>query len=197
MSALQHKVGIFIFDDVEVLDFCGPWEVFSVTGRPSNNAYFQVYTMASTQQLITARHGLKVVPHYDLQNVPPPDILVIPGGLGTRVLLENKHVLSSLKTLAESAQLVLSVCTGALLLAKLGLLDHLKATTHHSALELLKSLAPTAQILADKKYVDNGRVIVAGGISAGIDMSLHVVERILGRAEAEATARYMEYDITA
>lgn len=193
-AARKREVAILIFDDVEVLDFCGPFEVFSVTGVLESPPPFSVYTVAETLRPVTARNGLSVNPRHNLENGPAPDILLIPGGLGTRREMHNRTLTDWIARRAEKAELVLSVCTGALLLAQAGLLDGLEATTHHGALDLLRETAPRTRISPEKRFVDNGRVIVSAGISAGIDMSLYVVARLLGEAEAWKTARYMEYD---
>jgi transcriptional regulator GlxA family with amidase domain len=188
------NVAILIFDEVEVLDFCGPFEVFSVTGQQHSEPPFHVYTCAERTQHVWARNQFCVQPRHTLENCPAPDILIVPGGFGTRALLENSGVIEWIRHTAEQAQWVLSVCTGSLLLAKAGLLHGLSATTHHKAIELLKTLAPNTTVLSKRRFIDNGKIITSGGISAGIDMSLYVVGKILGEQEAEATAAYMEYD---
>jgi len=188
-----RNVTILLFDEVEALDFCGPFEVFSVTGRQRNASPFNVFTCAEKPGPVLARNQLSVNPRYTILDGPPPDILVVPGGFGTRREMNNAVLIEWIKTVAANAELVLSVCTGALLLAKAGLLDGLSATTHHGALQLLTETAPRATIQADKRYVDNGKIVLSAGISAGIDMSLHVVARLLGWEEAVATAHYMEY----
>jgi len=190
----RRQVALLIFDEVEVLDFCGPFEVFSVTGVMEPPQPFQVYTVAETLQPVTARNGLSINPRYCLSDCPAPDILLIPGGLGTRREMHNAGLIEWIRNRAVNAELVLSVCTGALLLAKAGLLDGLEATTHHGAIDLLREVAPRTRVSPEKRFIDNGKVIVSAGISAGIDMSLYAVARLLGEAEALKTARYMEYD---
>ncbi len=189
----QRHVCIVIFDDVEVLDFCGPFEVFTVTGGREGLTPFVVSTVAETRQTITARGGLRVEPAHSFENCPSPDILVVPGGMGTRREMNNPGMLSWLKENAQRADLMLSVCSGALLLAKAGLLEGLTATTHHGALDELRAISPGIKVDDTKRFIDNSRVIVAAGISAGIDMSLHVVARLMGHEQASETARYMEY----
>ena len=189
----QRHVCIVIFDDVEVLDFCGPFEVFTVTGGREGLTPFVVSTVAETRQAITARGGLRVEPEHSFENCPSPDILVVPGGIGTRREMNNPGMLSWLRENAQRADLMLSVCSGALLLAKAGLLEGLTATTHHAALDELRAISPGIKVDDTKRFIDNSRVIVAAGISAGIDMSLHVVARLLGHEQAVETARYMEY----
>jgi len=189
-----RNVAILIFDEVEVLDFCGPFEVFSVTGRAKAQASFNVYTVAENLRAVIARNQLSVNPRYDFTNCPAPDLLVVPGGWGTRQQMNHPPIIDWIKQTAANAELVLSVCTGALLLAKAGLLEGLSATTHHGAIELLRQTAPNTKVVTDRRFVDNGKIILSAGISAGIDMSLHVVARLFGEPEAVATAKYMEYD---
>ena len=193
-SNQKRRVCIVIFDEVEVLDFSGPFEVFSTTGGRQGLTPFEVCTVSEDGERITARGGLSINPAYSFQNCPRADILLIPGGMGTRRQMDNQGMLDWLRCNAESAELILSVCSGALVLAKAGLLDGLSATTHHGALDELRAINPNIAVDSEKRFIDNGRVIVSAGISAGIDMSLHVVARLLGKEQALETARYMEYE---
>lgn len=188
-----RTLAILIFDEVEVLDFCGPFEVFSVANRFTEPPAFTVLTMAETAKPVLTRGGLSVNPHHTIADCPPPDILIVPGGYGTRKEMHNATLIDWIRQAAPRAELILSVCTGALLLAKAGLLDGLEATTHHSAIELLRETAPKTTVHADRRFVDNGRVVCSAGIAAGVDMSLHVVARLLGNEIAEKTAKHMEY----
>jgi transcriptional regulator GlxA family with amidase domain len=190
----QRNVAILIFDDVEVLDFCGPFEVFAVTGRTQEVQPFNVYTVAETLAPVTTRGGMSVNPRYSIADCPPPDILVVPGGYGTRRAMHNPALIDWARAVAQRSELVTSVCTGSAVLGAAGLLDGLRATTHHSAFDLLRGAAPSAQVIEDARFIDNGRVITSAGISAGIDMALHVVARLLGEDTARETAHYMEYD---
>jgi transcriptional regulator GlxA family with amidase domain len=190
----MKNVAVLIFDEVEVLDFCGPFEVFSVTGNRDNLTPFNVYTVAESVGPVIARNNLSVNPAYTFSNCPQPDILLVPGGYGTRKEMHNPVLIDWVRRRAEKSELVLSVCTGALILAKAGMLDGLSATTHHRAIELLKEVAPKTDVLETERIVDNGRIILSAGISAGIDMSLYVVTRVLGEEQAKETATYMEYD---
>jgi transcriptional regulator GlxA family with amidase domain len=190
---MKKNVAILIFDDVEVLDFTGPFEVFAKTDEICGYDTFHTFTFAESPGSVRARNGLKVVPDFTLENCPPPHVLVVPGGQGTRPLLNKPALLEWIRTKARTAELVMSVCTGALVLAKAGLLDRLRITTHHLALDLLRELAPAATVDPSQRFHDNGKIITAAGISAGLDSSLHVVARLLGPAAAEATARQMEY----
>ncbi len=188
-----RNLAILIFEDVEVLDFCGPFEVFSLANRSTDSPAFTVLTVAENAGPVLTRGGLSVNPHHRLLDCPEPDVLLVPGGQGTRKEMHNPALIDWVTQASTKAELVLSVCTGALLLAKAGLLDGLEATTHHGALDLLQEIAPKTMIHADRRFVDSGRVICSAGIAAGIDMSLHVVGRLLGREVAEQTARQMEY----
>src|ERR1044072_5582970 len=168
LRTLMRNVAILIFDDVEVLDFCGPFEVFSVTGRARDQKSFEVYTVAEKAEPVLAFNGLSINPRYTLAECPPFDILIVPGGLGTRREIKNQVLIDWIKERAARAELVMSVCTGSLLLAKAGLLDGLAATTHHLAMDLLREVAPRTEVQPEKRFVDNGRVLASAGISAGI-----------------------------
>lgn len=185
-----RNVAIVLFDHVEVLDFAGPFEVFNVAAR--DEPHFNVYTIAA-QSPITARGGLSINPHYELSDYPQPDVLVVPGGWGTRPLLEDVAFLDWLKAQTTSLEYLLSVCTGSLLLGKIGLLDGLSATTHHGAFAELRTHAPNTTVREDLRVVDNGKVVTSGGISAGIDMALYMVAKLVSADHAHATAAYMEY----
>ena len=190
---MRKNVAILVFDEVEVLDFAGPFEVFAVTDELLSHSEFNVFTVAPMPGTVRARNGLKIVPDYALENCPVTHVLVIPGGFGTRSLLRNPVVLEWIQTRARRAEITMSVCTGALLLAKIGILDGLRVTTHLQALDLLRELAPKAIVDPGARFHDNGPILTAAGISAGIDCSLHVVGRLLGNEASSATAAYMEY----
>jgi transcriptional regulator GlxA family with amidase domain len=177
-----------------VLDFAGPFEVFGVTGRRENATPFHVVTVAERPGVVRARNGLSVAPTHSFADCPRADVLVVPGGYGTRREMHNERVVDWVRGQAATAEVTLSVCTGALLLARAGLLAGLEVTTHHGALELLAATAPSAVVRRDRRFIDNGRVVTSAGISAGIDAALHVVARLLGDAQARETAAYMEYD---
>jgi transcriptional regulator GlxA family with amidase domain len=196
----RSRVGILIFDEVEVLDFAGPYEVFSrtrlvpgVESRRSNaSAPFEVFTVAASTTPVAATGSLRVVPDFDFASAPPIDILVVPGGFGTRGLLRDEATLAWIRQTAAAARQVTSVCTGALLLARTGLLGGRRATTHWGALGLLAEVDPTIRVEPDHRVVDDG-IVTSAGVSAGIDMALAVVESMCGRAVADETAHYMDY----
>lgn len=200
---MKKNFAILLFDKIEVLDFAGPFEVFSVCGASGPNpGHFNVYTVAENSPVI-ARNGLSINPQFSLDNCPVPDIMVIPGGggfyedgspFGSRKEMHNPVIINWIKKYNETAELMLSVCTGSLILAKAGLLDGLSATTHWKAMDQLKEVAPNTKLLYDERWVDNGRIITSAGVSAGIDMSLYVISKLMGTKVADETARYMQYD---
>lgn len=190
----KRSLGIVVFNDVEVLDFTGPFEVFSVTNELNNNEYFEVRTISVSDKMVVAKNGLKVVADCSIRDVNNLDILLIPGGQGARPLVNNSEFILWVKSVSKHCELILSVCTGALILAKAGLLDGLKATTHHQAIEELRELITNTKIIDDgQRFIDNGQVITSGGISAGIDMSFHVIDRLFGKEISHKTCDYMEY----
>ncbi|HLW02857.1 MAG TPA: DJ-1/PfpI family protein [Ktedonobacterales bacterium] len=193
------NIGILIFDDVEVLDFCGPFEVFSVAANAAQEAgselSFTVFTLAERAdgQPIRCVGGLRVQPEYSLNNHPPIDLLVVPGGWGTRREVDNARLIDWIRAQAAQAQLTTSVCTGAFLLGRAGLLEGRSVTTHWASIERLRASLPSAHVLENIRYVDEGKIVTSAGISAGIDMALHLVARLQGDEIARQTARRMEY----
>jgi transcriptional regulator GlxA family with amidase domain len=200
MTGARRTVGILIFDDVEVLDFAGPFEVFSRTRlepgadsrRSDDSAPFDTFTVARSRDAVTAIGGLTVIPRYAWADAPPIDILVVPGGFGTRALLKDEATLAWIRETAARSSQVTSVCTGALLLAKVGLLRGRRATTHWAGLDLLASLDPTIQVQRGARVVSDG-IVTSAGVSAGIDMAFTIVDRLCGRDVADETAHYIEY----
>ncbi len=194
----RRHVGILVFPEVEVLDFCGPFEVFSVTRLDENRrreepSPYEVVLVAENKEPVVATGGLKVIPDHMLEDCPPLDVLVVPGGWGTRREMKNKRLVAWLAERAVRVTTLTSVCTGALLLGKAGLLDGKRATTHWWVLEEMRKLFPAVKVIDDEHVVEEGNVITSAGISAGIDMALRVVARHHGEAVARATARFMEY----
>jgi transcriptional regulator GlxA family with amidase domain len=189
----RRHVAILLFPEVEVLDFAGPFEVFAVANELTGFETFHTFTVAETPGSIRARNGLKIVPDHPLESAPAPHVLVIPGGFGTRALLKKPALLEWIRQRARHAEHVVSVCTGSLVLAQAGLLDGLRATTHHEVLADLTALAPRTTVDATARFTDNGHVLTSAGIAAGIDVSLHLVAKLLGLDAAQRTARYMEY----
>ena len=193
-------VGILVFPGVEVLDFAGPFEVFSVAARVAKRDLgvaqaFTVSLIGARRDTIEARHGMGVLPHHGFDDAPAVDLLIVPGGLMGQPL-DCALTQAWVKRVSEQAALTASVCTGAFLLAKLGLLDGRPVTTHWDDIDELRATFPQLEVRENTPFVDTGRVVTSGGISAGIGMSLHLVERVLGARMAAATARQMEYDWT-
>jgi transcriptional regulator GlxA family with amidase domain len=153
-----------------------------------------VFTIAEKSDIVKCRGGLLVQPHYTIENHPPLDILLVPGGWGTRREAQNAVLLDWIALQDKSTELTTSVCTGAFLLAERGLLDNLSATTHWASLDRLQAGYPSVNVQRGLRYVDNGRVITSAGVSAGIDMSLHIVAGLLGEPTARETAKQMEYE---
>jgi transcriptional regulator GlxA family with amidase domain len=192
--SIPRIVSILVFDDVEILDFAGPYEVFNLAGELSKPPAFHVHSVGLAARPVTARGKLVVTPHYSMDDCPQADILLVPGGYGTRPLLRHGKLLQWLADQAARVELLLSVCTGALLLAKAGLLEDRKATTHHDAFDLLAEISPTSTVVRDQRFVQaSDRIFTAGGISAGIDLALFMVEKITGGELARAVAAEMEY----
>lgn len=196
----KWQVGILIFDNVEVLDFAGPFEVFSRTRltpgldsrRSEESAPFRVFTVAKTGAPVATTGGLRVIPDYSFADAAPIDLLVVPGGLGTRALLNDPETLDWIRRVAAGTRKLTSVCTGSLLLAKAGLLAGRRATTHWGALDLLESLNEGVKVERDLRVVDDG-VITSAGVASGIDMAFYIVETLFGREVADETARFIEY----
>jgi transcriptional regulator GlxA family with amidase domain len=187
----MYSVGIFLFHDMELLDFAGPYEVFSVTGELNDGA-LRVFTITRDGNAVKTVNGLTVLPDYGFFNHPAIDILVIPGGMGTKAEITKDDALRWISEVHQNAKLTMSVCSGARLLGKLGLLDTKECTTHHEVMDALKEIAPTA-ILTRERFTGDGRLYTSAGISAGIDLSLHIVETLFGRDVVQKTKVYMEY----
>jgi len=194
----DKRVGILIFPAVEVLDFCGPYEVFSVTRlseerRRDETSPFEVHLVAQSGEPVVATGGLRVIPDATLETCPPLDILVVPGGWGTRKEISNQRLLTWISERAKQVETLTSVCTGAMLLGQAGLLDGRRATTHWRSLDRMGQAFPAVTVEAKLHVVEDGDVLTSAGISAGIDMALRGVARSFGDAVGRATARHMEY----
>ncbi|MEM8962523.1 MAG: DJ-1/PfpI family protein [Acidobacteriota bacterium] len=195
-----RTVGIVIFDDVEVLDFAGPFEVFSrvrLEAGPASRlsdegAPFHAITIAPTNETITAIGGLRVIPDHGLADAPELDILLIPGGWGARALLEREDVLEWIRQRTGNAEILASVCTGSLVLAQAGLLEGKRATTHWAAIDALGAIDPTITVESHVRWTDDG-IYTSAGVAAGIDLAFHIVETLHGRDVADETAKYIDY----
>jgi transcriptional regulator GlxA family with amidase domain len=187
-------IGIALFDGAEELDWAGPWEVLAAWAQQFPDDGVRVFTVARENREITCAKGLRVLPDETWETAPPLDVLVYPGGQGTRKELADEGVLGWVRGLAGNETLVTSVCTGSLVFAAAGLLDGRPATTHWSAVELLATLGREIEVRPDDRFVDTGNVITAAGVSAGIDMALHLVARLHSPERAREVRRYIQYD---
>jgi transcriptional regulator GlxA family with amidase domain len=198
MAMKRHLAGILVFSDVEVLDFCGPFEVFSCTRldesrRRESPSPFDVRLVAEDSAVVTARGGLQVLPHHSFADCPDLDIVVVPGGYGVRREIDNSTLTGWIARQAQQAETITSVCTGAMLLGRAGLLDGRTATTHWQTLDWMRETFPRVTVDPHAHVVEDGAILTSAGISAGIDMALRVVARYCGEDVARRTARYMEY----
>jgi transcriptional regulator GlxA family with amidase domain len=190
-----RTIGIFIFDEVEVLDFAGPFEVFSTAARVtgSETPAFRVITIGESNDAIRTRGGLRVDASFSLADHPELEVLIVPGGV-VDAQLDRAGTISWITAQSKTTEVVASVCTGAFLLGKAGLLSGKRATTHWEDIGGLRELLPDTRVIENRRWIDEGAIVTSAGISAGIDMSLHLVARLAGRSLAEKTARQMDYD---
>jgi transcriptional regulator GlxA family with amidase domain len=188
------RIGIALFDGAEELDFAGPWEVLASWAKNVPDDGVEVLTLARTRDPIRCAKGLRVLPDTDWASAPELDVLVYPGGIGTRRDLADAAVLDWLRSIAAAGALMTSVCTGALVYAAAGLLRDRPATTHWGSLSLLAEIDPTIRVRPDDRFVDDGTIITAAGVSAGIDMALHLIARLHSIERAREIRRYIQYD---
>jgi transcriptional regulator GlxA family with amidase domain len=196
---MTTSVGIYLYPEAEVLDFAGPYEVFTTASRvyrrerPGEPEPFRAFTVARSAGAVKARAGLVVLPDFAFDTHPPIDVLVVAGGV-VREQLTSDEVCAWIARTAASAVITSSVCTGAFLLARAGVLDGLTATTHWEDVGEMQTMFPLVEVVEGRRWIDEGAVVTSAGISAGIDMSLHLVERLAGRELALRTARQMDFD---
>ena len=188
------RIGIALFDGAEELDWAGPWEVLAAWSQQWPDDQVEVLTLARAHELVTCAKGLKVLPDHSWASAPPLDVLVYPGGRGTRRELKDEAVLAWLRDTQRRGTLMTSVCTGALVYAAAGFLQGRPATTYWNELGLLLEIEPTVELRAEDRFVDSGEVITAAGVSAGIDMALHLVSRLHSVERAREVRRYIQYD---
>tara|TARA_R100001369_G_scaffold89787_1_gene127860 strand:- start:152 stop:742 length:591 start_codon:yes stop_codon:yes gene_type:complete len=191
---MKKTVGILIFDNAEVLDFAGPFEVFSVTSELNNFELFNVFTIAKTTEPISAVNGLSVNPKYNFENAPNIDILIIAGGAGTRNQMKDIETLDWIKDVHKNSLITASICSGSRLLGVLGLLNNQPYCTHHGVYDHMLEIVQSGIPQKTKRFVGFDKIYTSGGISAGIDLSFHIVESLHGKDIALKTAEYMEYD---
>lgn len=186
LASQKPTICFYLYDGVEILDFAGPMEVFSYAG-------FKVFTVSKTKEPLMSQGILKIIPEYSIADAPPADIFAVFGG-DDEVAADDPEVISWIKSRDQATKSYFSVCTGAFILGKAGLLNNLQVTTFHRSIENLQKAVPNARVLKNIRYVDNGRVITTAGISAGIDGALHLVSKLKGKEAAMKVAQHMEYD---
>jgi transcriptional regulator GlxA family with amidase domain len=198
MEQATRLAGIVMFDGVEVLDFAGPFEVFTVGGRAAaeqgGDSLLQPVLISESGGTVTCTGNLRVETDYAIDDAPALGLLLVPGGWGTRREAANVRLLDWIAARAGEAELTLAICTGSFLLAERGLLDGKRATTHWASIDRMIAAYPAIDVQRDARVVSDGTVMTSAGISAGIDLALAVIERLFGRAVRETTARQMEYD---
>ncbi|WP_087025120.1 DJ-1/PfpI family protein [Thaumasiovibrio subtropicus] len=188
------QIGIYLYNEAEVLDFSGPFEVFSTANRLASRAQqTSVYLIAEHLAPVSARGGYKVLPHYSIDAHPQLDVVMIVGGMHLDEL-NNPKAIQWIKTVSQTATMVTSVCTGAFLLAEAGILTHHSVTTHWEDIADLRARYPNLTVEEGVRWVDEGNIVTSGGISAGIDMSLHLVSKLIDPELAVNTAKQMEFD---
>jgi len=188
------RIGIFVFEGAEELDWAGPWEVLAAWARMWPDDEVDVFTVARSEGVVTCAKGLRLLTDRTWDTAQPVDVLLVPGGQGTRPLVRDEPTLDWIREHAARGALVTSVCTGSLVLAAAGLLHDRPATTHWDAFDELCALDPTIEPRRDDRFVDTGEIVTAAGISAGIDMALHLVARLHSTERAREVRRYIQYD---
>jgi transcriptional regulator GlxA family with amidase domain len=188
------RIAIALFEDAEELDWAGPWEVLTAWAQTWPDDGVEVFTVAETLDPVRCAKGLRVLPDRTWDQAGRLDVLVYPGGMGTRPQLGRERIRERIRSLHAAGTLMTSVCTGALVFADAGLLDGRPATTHWAQLELLGTLGERIDVRADERFVDDGEIVTAAGVSAGIDMALHLVARLHSRERAAAVRRAIQYD---
>lgn len=194
----KKNVGIFIFDDAEVLDFAGPFEVFSVTSQINGHKPFNVFTIARTKATVLAVNGLRIAPDYSINDHPRIDILIVSGGQGTRTVMKDPDVLQWVREVYDRSELTLSICSASRIFGALGILDGKNFCTHHEVYDHMSEIAPKAKPQKEKRFIKStDKLFTSGGISAGIDLSFSAIGDLLGKEVATRTAEYMEYNLAA
>ncbi|MVU76329.1 DJ-1/PfpI family protein [Nocardia sp. ET3-3] len=194
MTEAKRRIGILVFDGVEELDFVGPWEVLAFWTRMIPEDGWEVFTFSRTGAIVQCAKGLKVTPDHSFDSAPAMDVLVFPGGQGTRPMVHDAEMLDWVRAQRDQVPLITSVCTGALVLAAAGLLKDRRATTHWRSLDVLAGLDPSIDVDREARYVDSGDIVTSAGVSAGTDMALYLVQRLAGDERARWVRRGIHYD---
>lgn len=188
---MTTRIGIVLFENAEELDWAGPYEVFTMAAMGMD---VEVFTIAERAELVRCAKGLRVMPDHSFDDAPALDVVLVPGGQGSRVELKNPRMLEWLQKVADGCTWITSVCTGSAILASAGLTKGCSITTHWGYIETLRESATESEVLEQVRYVRDGRLVTSAGVSAGIDMSLWVVGQLFGVERARQTQRMMEYD---
>jgi len=188
------RIAIALFEDAEELDWAGPWEVFATWAHEWPGDGVEVVTVAETLDPVRCAKGLRVLPGQIWEQLGEIDVLVYPGGQGTRPQLGQERIRKRLRSLHAAGTLMTSVCTGALVFADAGLLDGRPATTHWASLDLLATLGERIDVRGDARFVDDGEIVTAAGVSAGIDVALHLIARLHSPERAAEVRREIQYD---
>ncbi len=194
MEDMAKNIGIVLFDDVEELDAIGPWEVLSAWTQHFPDDGYAVSCLSRSGGLVRCAKGLVVQAHHAFADAPALDVLLHPGGQGVRPQLQDEEWLDWVRGQGDTVPLMTSVCTGSLVYAAAGLLSHRPATTHWASLDWLAEIDPTIDVRRDERFVDDGDIITAAGVSAGIDMALHLIVRLVGAERAREVRRFIQYD---
>ncbi len=192
---MKKNVGLLIFDDVEVLDFAGPFEVFAVSSEIHDHSLFNTFLVSETNEVVKALNGMLVLPNYHFENAPKIDILILSGGSGTRIISKNDNYLRWVKKQYQSCEYLLSICSGARILSNLGMLEGKEFCTHQEVYEEITENIPSSIPQKEKRFTHFDNVYSCGGITAGIDLSFEIVKKICGDDVYNRTLKYMEYNI--
>ena len=187
------RIGILLFDDVELLDFAGPLQVFSGANYVKDDCISLIEMVGDQSHIKTAKSNLKIEIQRSIEEEPTYDLFLIPGGMGTRSLIKDEALMQKIDAVAQKSKMLASVCTGSLVLAKLGFLKNKSATTHYAATDLLTKLDPTITVDRSKRYIDHGKIVIAEGVSAGIDMSFHILSKHFSQDLSDTVRKYIEY----
>lgn len=191
---MPKRIGILLFKDAEELDALGPWEVLSTWTHHFPDDGYEVLSISPSGGLVQCAKGLVVQAQYSVADTPPLDVLLYPGGQGVRSHLRDETQLDWIRRQRDSVPLLTSVCTGSLVYAAAGLLAHRSATTHWASLDALAAIDPTIDVRREERFVDDGDIVTAAGVSAGIDMALHLIVRLAGPDRAREVRRYIQYE---
>ncbi|RZS31377.1 DJ-1/PfpI family protein [Herbihabitans rhizosphaerae] len=194
MTDQPRKIGIVLFPDVEELDAVGPWQVLAYWAKAFPDDGYEVFTLSRDGKPVACAKGLTIMPHHSFEDAPAMEVLLHPGGRGTRPQLADESYLEWVRAQSATVPLMTSVCTGALVFAAAGLLRDRPATTYWASLDLLRELDPTIEVRPEDRFVDDGDVITSAGVSAGIDMALHLVARLSSTERAREVRRGIQYD---